>query len=371
MQRIIKESDTFQLLIKENIDNLDYQYLFMLYQPIIGINATNLYVTLVQEKHLTDRINLDFNHTRLMLLLNINHVELLDAFKILETYKLILSYYNPLKSNYIYQIQKPLSANDFFSNEKLKANLINKIGHLQFERQKYYFSKHQPDVTEEFILISNENYENCTETTNITSKVNLQQLMNNLNKAQSSLPKYQKITNSITQQQVKANLETQTTINVNQINNNGVLINKALGAMQEKSPEQYLISLTNKPLDSKLINILRTLTFQYRLNNSVINCLLEYVWFKNDKRIEPNYILKIAKTFQENNIDNVNDALNHLKLAYQKSKKNSYSYKKTYQQDVLWTNDNYDLDWQKSTIENDNLMNETEITEFLKEFDKY
>lgn len=369
MQRIIKESDTFQLLIKENIDNLDYQHLFMLYQPIIGINAANLYLTLVQENQLTERINLDFNHTRLLLLLNINQVELLDAFKTLETYKLITSYYHPLKSAYIYQIKKPLSATAFFANDKLKNNLINKIGSLQFERQKYYFSKHQPDITEEFILVDYDEH------TNYDDKINLQELMINLNKAQIELPKFNHPTNTSVQQ-LKANLETHTTVNINKVNN--TVLNQTLSSMQEKSPEEYLISLIKKPLDSKLKNTLKLLTSNYQLNNEVINCLLEYVWFKNNKRIEPNYVLKIAKTFYENKIDNVNDALKHLKVAYQKSKNNSFSAKK-YHQDVLWTTENYDFNYdnfpkstQNITTENeDDLMSEQEITKILAEIDKY
>lgn len=372
MQYIFKETDTFQLLLKENIDNSDYQSIFMLYQPVIGINATSLYLTLIQEKQLTNRINLNFNHTRLMLLLDIDQNELLKAFKQLEFYHLLIRYYYPLKSSYIYELKKPLTTEEFFADETLKTNLINKIGILQFERQKYYFSKYQPEITENFINITNIN-EETIETNKINNNINLQQLINNLNKAQEDLPKDKIINNYKTNLQLQANLKTQSTTNINNSNTNNI-INNSLALMQEKNPEEYLTLLTKKPIDFKLKNTLKSLTFDYQLNNEVINCLLDYVWFKNDNRIEPNYILKIAKTFNENKINNVNDALNHLKLAYQKSKKHSYSNKKTYKQDVLWTNDNYQLEqkWlEEKKSEDDNLMSEKEITEILKEFDKY
>ncbi|MGL5268221.1 MAG: DnaD domain protein [Spiroplasma sp.] len=394
MQHIIKEFDTFQILLKEDIDNSDYQYLCMLYQPIIGINPTNLYLTLVQEKHLTSRINLDFNHKRLMLLLNLNQVELALAFKKLEVYQLLISYYYPSKSSYIYHLKKPLSADKFFDNEQLKTNLINKIGDLQFERQKYYFTKYQPEITNNFINITETNINDSVskidekiETLNETNKLKFQQLITNLNKTQTTLnetkiPK----TNPTNYQQLKANLETSkvnNTINTSTNTNNKALVNQTLALMQEKNSEEYLTTLTKKPIDSKLKNTLKLLTFNYQLNNEVVNCLLEYVWFKNNQRIEPNYILKIAKTFHENKINNINDALNHLKLAYQKSKKHSYSHKNEYQQDVLWTIDcvsnhdfNHDWDndsnWKKNkNTNNDNLMSEKEITLILEEFDKY
>ncbi|MBE4704071.1 DnaD domain protein [Spiroplasma platyhelix] len=369
MQRIIKESDTFQLLVKENIDSQDYQYLFMLYQPIIGIQATNLYLTLLQEKHLTDRINLDFNHKRLMVLLDINSIELLEAFKILEAYQLLVSYYYPSKATYIYHIKKPMNAPNFFADEKLAEKLIAQIGTLQFERQKYYFSKYQPAITQDFINIT-ENEIIVNQEVQTTNKINLQELMTNLNKAQAKLPEINPIIKSTSNfAQLKANLETPLTVNINNIANKDIL--NQISSMQVKTPEEYLISLTEKPLDTKLKNILHQLTFNYHLNPEVINCLIEYVWFKNNQRIEPNYILKIAKTFNEKAIDNVSDAVNHLKLAFQKGKKNPYSTKK-YQQDVLWTNDNYEFDLKKPKSTNaENLMSEKEITKILEEFDNF
>lgn len=373
MQRIINESDTFQLILEENIDNNDYQYLFMLYQPIIGTNAISLYLTLIQEKNLTNRINLEFNHKRLMLLLNLNEIELLQAFQKLETYKLLVSYYFPLKSIYIYKLQKPLLPQQFFANRELENNLITKLGTLQSERQKYYFLKFQPEITEDFINISHTQDEEIS-----SSRINLQQLISKLNKAEETIViKQPKAT--IKPYQMRANLQaTSQTVNINSKN----VFKQTLNLIQEKSPEEYALYLTKKPIDSKLKITLKSLSLDYQLNNEVINCLLDYTWSKNDKRIEtnriePNYILKIAKTFQENKIDNANDAWKHLKLAYLKSKKDTFTNNKSYHQDVLWTNDQFDFNLHKNnhqqieTKDDQNLMSEEEIRKILKEFDNY
>lgn len=367
MQRIIKETDTFQLLVRENIDSQDYQFLFMLYQPIIGVQATNLYLTLVQEKQLTNRINLDFNHSRLMLLLDINQNELLAAFKTLEAYELLVTYFYSAKGTYIYQINKPKKADEFFNDEKLTNKLIAQIGSLQFERQKYYFAKYHPNVTEEFINITETIVEQELKT---GSKINLQQLMNNLNKAQTTITEIKPMMTAKNNfAQLKANLETSNVTNISHIANKDILTQ--LSSMQIKTPEEYLATLTKKPIDTKLKNVLHQLTFTYNLNHEVINCLIEYVWFKNNQRIEPNYILKIAKTFNEKSINNVSDAWNYLKLAFQKGKKNSYP-TKNYQQDVLWTNETYELKPIKpKNIESDSLISQQEIAKILEEIDNF
>ena len=374
MQRIINESDTFQLILDDNIDIADYQYLFMLYQPIVGINAISLYLTLIQEKNLTNRINLEFNHKRLMLLLGLNEIELLQAFQKLELYKLLISYYFPLKSIYIYQLQKPLLPKQFFANPELENHLINKLGTLQSERQKFYFLKFQPEITEDFINISH------TQEIEISpSRINLQQLINKLNKTEETIINQPKKT--IQSYQMRANLQARP--QTLKINNKNVL-NQDLNLIQEKSPEEYVLHLTKKPIDNKLKITLKSLSFDYKLNNEVINCLLEYTWFKNDNRIEsnriePNYILKIAQTFQENKINNASDALKHLNLAYLKSKKDAFTNNKSYRQDVLWTNDQFDFNLHKKNTayhnseknEDQNLMSEEEIRKILKEFDNH
>lgn len=364
MPRIINESDTFQLLVKENIDSQDYQYLFMLYQPIIGVRATNLYLTLVQEKHLTDRINLDFTHTRLMLLLDLNQVELLHAFQALEAHQLLSSYHYPSKATYIYHIKKPLNASKFFADEKLAAKLSQQIGSLQFERQKYYFLKYQPEITDDFIDVTTEftmQYEDQE-----SNKINLQQLMVNLNKAQTNIKNVKPFTQPTNNfAQLKANLTTSSTTNISYAKNNVIV-----SQIAAKTPDAFLIKLTGQAISPKVKQTLQQLSFNYHLNDDVINCLIEYVWFKNH-RIEPNYILKIAKTFSEKDINTVADARQHLTLALQKSKKSSYGTKK-YQQDVLWVNDVYEFDQSKTkNVIDDNAISEQDITKILEEIDNF
>lgn len=377
MTRMLNEFDTFKLLMNDSIDAVDNQIIFMLYQPIIGTNAISLYLTLLQEKQLTNRINLDFNHTRLMLLLNIDKVELLNAFKKLEAFDLIVSYYYSTKSTYIYDLKRPLSADLFFKTEKFQASLLEKLGTLQFERQKYYFLKNEPELTDDFINISSTDLHD--EKAGNSAHTSLQIMLNNLNKVEAPLSNFNSnLVNNFSYQnkitsnkyQPHANLEKESNINVAQ---NTALFSNTLNQMQNQKPEEYLLALTKKIIDAKLKTTLHLLTTEYHLSNSVINCLFEYVWFKNNKRLEPNYILKIAKTFQDNKINDINDALKHLKLAYSKSKKHSFNLN-NYQQNVLWTKDDLPMldktgGKDAANPQNSGTMTQEEIKRILKEID--
>lgn len=361
MSRIIRELDNFQILITEDINETDYQLILMLYQPIIGLHASNLFLTLITEKKLTNRINLDFNHQRLMTLLNIDNIELSLAIENLEDNNLLVTYFCKESNSYIYNLKKPLNAKVFFNNEKLNTKLKEKLNTLNFEKQKFYFLNYEPEITEDYVNITN----------NKTSKVSVGSFLNEINNNNFSEKEkmlnfkiYNKNNNLMHN---KSNL----TINTNfKITNNNNLQN-AISIMQSNSCEQYISNLTKKPITAKLQKILNTLLLEFNLSSEVINCLIEYVWFKNNKRLEPNYILKIGQTFKENNIDNIEDALTHLKLAYSKSKKSSYHKTNSYEQKVLWSNDIEEeterKDTSESEISKNNIKSKEEIDKIIEE----
>ncbi len=373
MNRTIKDIDVFKLSQLEHINSEDYQILFMLYQPIIGIEAINLYLTLVQEKLLTKRINLDFNHGRIKSLLKLSSTQLLVAFQQLEAANLINTYYYSLKSTYIYQLRSPLSADDFFANTYLSSQLLKQLGSLNYERQKFYFLKSDIEITEDYVNITQQ--ENT-----IPQPLTLKTALNNIYSVQeqNEIPKpIYSFQNKMQSHIMKVNLSTYDNKIVSK--DNSQIINTTLNLMQQKSPEEYLKNLTGKAIiTDKIKTILETLTNSFHLNNAVINCLIEYVWFKNNKRLEPNYIIKIAETFQENKINNIDDALRHLKLAYAHSKKNP---QQKFQQESLWSateqvaTNNFNKNLIKNhKVDNNNkniIFTEEEINNILKEFDAY
>ena len=71
--------------------------------------------------------------------------------------------------------------------------------------------------------------------------------------------------------------------------------------------------------------LISTLVLKYKLNNGVINCLLDYVYFKNDQRLTINYILKIASSLAKRNIETVSGAMLYLKQSYKYAEQKPFS----------------------------------------------
>lgn len=83
----------------------------------------------------------------------------------------------------------------------------------------------------------------------------------------------------------------------------------------------YFTLLKEKELTSQEVEIIRDLIVSYKLTNEVVNCLIEYVWFKNNSRIERNYITKIASTLNALNINCAEQAMEYLKKAYRQAQR--------------------------------------------------
>lgn len=105
-------------------------------------------------------------------------------------------------------------------------------------------------------------------------------------------------------------------------NANGLNIKDAkISEMKTIAAVDYFVLLKEKDLTSQEVEIIRDLLVSYKLTNEVVNCLIEYVWFKNNRRIERNYITKIASTLNSLNINSVEQAMEYLKKAYRQAQR--------------------------------------------------
>ncbi|MUV39355.1 Replication initiation and membrane attachment protein [Lentibacillus sp. JNUCC-1] len=110
-----------------------------LYQPLIGIEATALYFTLAEDRHI-QRNNTPQTHHTLMSYLNLPLDRIyrarlkLEAIGLLKTYK--------AKSEqmvYLYELQPPFSPSNFFNDAMLAQLLYHHIGEERFKRLKHQF----------------------------------------------------------------------------------------------------------------------------------------------------------------------------------------------------------------------------------------
>lgn len=125
----LSPKDSFRVQIIAPLTPSLLEIIVNLYQPIIGQNATNLYLFLANQ---TADEQL---HTNILSTLQLGVRDLyqarirLEGMALLQTFKLD-------EESYAYQVEQPLSANDFFETDVLSALLFHQVGEQRFNQLK-------------------------------------------------------------------------------------------------------------------------------------------------------------------------------------------------------------------------------------------
>ncbi len=128
----IRRSDTFLVSGEGICSSIDYQVLTLLYQPIIGSTAFNLYLTLMNLLDRQTLISDEYMHADLESMLD-RKIELIeqDRFK-LEAIGLLVTFF--VSDNFHYEIKLPLSARSFVNDGILGQYLITSITKKRFKK---------------------------------------------------------------------------------------------------------------------------------------------------------------------------------------------------------------------------------------------
>ena len=86
-------ADTYVVINKSILCDIDRKYLISFYEPIIGHLATSLYLTLINDLESEKQISRDFTHHHLMSLLKVPLKVLKEAREVLEGVGLLKTYY--------------------------------------------------------------------------------------------------------------------------------------------------------------------------------------------------------------------------------------------------------------------------------------
>src|SRR5574344_2996491 len=101
-------TDTFTVINRTILHNSDRNILIMLYQPIIGSTAINLYLTLWSYLNKSEIMSLDWTHHHLMSSMQINLDKIIESREKLEAIGLIKSYLKEDKNininSYVYEL---------------------------------------------------------------------------------------------------------------------------------------------------------------------------------------------------------------------------------------------------------------------------
>ena len=381
--RSILPADTYKVFNKAFIENRGKDILVSLYQPIIGLSAINLYLTLYND--LGDDIESDvLTHHHLMGLMLVNIDTIMEARKRLEAIGLLKTFYREdTINNFIYVLYAPLSASEFLNHPILNVVLYNNLGKNEYEkivdkyRTKKVNTKDYKDITtsfnEVFTSVNGYSYENPDIMTEKTSKIRIQSNID-INLIISGIPNRMtspkcfnkeaieliidlaylyKIDNLNMQGLVRNSINERGLIDQNalkescrnfyQFENNGklptVIYNKQPEYLKEPegnnsslakmiytfeniSPYDFLKSSYNgaEPTNRDK-KIIENLMINQKLSPGVINVLIDYVLKINNKRLSKEFIESIAGQWKRLNIETVKEAMEICRKEHKKVQK--------------------------------------------------
>ena len=133
---------SFKLYTPIELSQLDYKVLALLYQPLLGVTAHSVYVTLFQLNLCKNSQILD--HQTLLDLLNIKHQTLIHARQHLEALNLLDVYQN--KDVYVYHLKTPLTPKQFLLDTIFGSYLLSEIGEKNLSFIKEQFRLHDIDL---------------------------------------------------------------------------------------------------------------------------------------------------------------------------------------------------------------------------------
>lgn len=147
-------SDFYEIRLASLVTNVDKDVLVELYQPLIGANATILYLTLLKQKRHEDD-EMTYSSQQLLGLMQFDPNTLLASRHYLEAVGLMRTYEKVSESGryYIYVLYAPKSPKDFFDDVLFKGLLIQAIGEKEAKKLAFNYKLHL-EIDESFKEIS-------------------------------------------------------------------------------------------------------------------------------------------------------------------------------------------------------------------------
>ena len=421
----ILPADTYKVFNRAFIENREKDVLVSLYQPIIGVLAVNLYLTLTNDLSI-DLIESEYlPHQHLIGLMGINLDKIVDARKKLEAVGLLKTFYREdTINNYIYVLYAPISANEFLNHPILNVVLYNNLGKLEYEnlldkyRTKRIITKDYQDITTSFdkvfTSVNGYAFDNSDVIAGETRKIEIQSNID-INLIISGIPSRMvsdkcfnkeiidliinlayiyKIDNLNMQGLVRNSINERGMIdkdelrnacrNFYQFENNGKLptviynrqpeylkepvgnnsdIAKMIYTFENVSPYEFLKNrYNNAEPTSRDKKIIENLMLEQKLSPGVVNVLIDYVLKINNNKLNKDYIEAIAGHWKRSNVETVRGAMEMCRKEHKKVSKNVVVSKTKKETN----NDNlpewFDKDFEKDSGKLD------ELEEVLKDF---
>lgn len=420
--RNILPADTYKVFNKAFITDKEKDILVNLYQPLIGVTAVNLYLTLTNDLNGNAIESEVFSHHHLMGLMLLNLNQIVDARHKLEAIGLMKTFEKvDTVHNYIYVLYAPLSAMEFLNHPILNVVLYNNLGKVEYEktvdkyRTKKIITKDYEDITVSFDQVftsvngySQENVliqDDKTRRIEIASNIDINLIISGIPNRMTSDKCFNKETieliidlaylykidnlnmqglvrNAINEKGLidKEELK-RSTREFYQFENNGKLptliyntqpeylkeargsnsnIAKMIYTFENISPIEFLkSSYNNAEPTTRDKRLIENLMLNQKLSPGVINVLLDYVMRINNKKLNRDLIETIAGQWKRLNIETVKEAMEICRKEHNKIKKNVTKVNKKEVDELP--------EWFDKDI-NSNKENLEELEELLKDF---
>ena len=340
-------------IIKQPAFSIDSKSLYDLYNLIIGSDATNLYINLSNEYDKLLQIGIKFTDANSFLTsLNINDERFLEIRNMLEAIGLIKTYVDQNEpDNYYFELISPLSFEKFIDNQKYRHLLLNKIDQAGYEKLEYLYSN---NVIPENLVNISASFEQVFNNQNQLKEIyqfNFERLYSALiadshqtiilstkvkQIIESFFSSYNLSTNDIqycVHQSIVKNDNNEFTVdenllqlnlkkfvnfskNVNvfeqaKVNRNSQMfleqikeeeIEDVFNSYRNFNSEQYYSIIKKTPLTSEEIEIIQTLRTTYKIDDSLINLMIDYSLLKTRGILNKKYITKMAQTANNLNL---------------------------------------------------------------------
>lgn len=132
---MVLPADSYIVVNKTVITEIDKGILVDLYQPIIGNRAVSLYLTLLNDLERNLFVTGEFTHHHLLSVMQSSLEEIVKSREKLEGIGLLKTYMKKGSvSNYVYLLYGPVSASEFLNHPILNMVLYNNVGKLEYKK---------------------------------------------------------------------------------------------------------------------------------------------------------------------------------------------------------------------------------------------
>ena len=423
---MVLPADSYIVVNKSIITEVDKKILVDLYQPIIGNSAVSLYLTLLNDLEKNSFVTGELTHHHLLSVMQISLEDIVKSREKLEGIGLVKTYVKKGSvNNYVYVLYAPVSASEFLNHPILNMVLYNNVGKLEYKKivDSYKLPrivlKDYEDISLKFDeVFTSVPVNSFFNNDNIVSKkkgeilfkdiVDFELLISGLDTNIISEKAFNKdVRNLINNLSFLYNIDISTmqslirtcinekgmidkdllrkgARNFYQFENSGNLPTivhysqpeylkspvgdgskrgKMIYTFENTNPYQFLKSkYKNGKVVARDLQIIENLLLDLKLSPGVVNVLLDYCLRVNNKKLNKNYIETIASHWKRLGIETVPEAMNACIKEHKKSSKKAVSLSKKKQEEKV-------PDWFDQTI--DKKKNEEEEKELANLINNY